>query len=136
MFDLIHEFAVLGTTFFMMALATVWYSPMLFGKAWMRETGVTDEMVEKMQPHMWKHMLLTFVSYAGMLVFLALLVVYAPILGFVVWKAAAAVALFVALTAVAPTLFEGRSLTYYAIRVGFYVVFIVSGTLMLQYWPW
>lgn len=136
MFDLIHEFAVLGTACFMMALATVWYSPMLFGKAWMRETGITDEMIEKAQPHMWQHMLLTFVSYVGMLGFLSLLVVYAPVLGFVVWKAAAALALFLALAAVAPTLFEGRSVTYYGIRVGFYAVFIILGALMLQYWPW
>ena len=136
MFELVHEFAVLGTAFFMMALATVWYSPMLFGRAWMRETGISQEDVDAMQPQMWKHILLTFISYAAMLTMLAYVVVYAPILGFVVWKTAIAIAFFVAMAAVAPTLFEGRSATYYFIRVGFYAVFIVVGTLMLQYWPW
>lgn len=136
MFELVHEFAVLGTACFMMALATVWYSPMLFGKAWMRETGISQEDVDAMQPHMWKHMLLTFISYAAMLMILAHVVVYAPILGFVVWKIALLIAFFVAMAAVAPALFEGRSVTYYFIRTGFYAVFIVVGTLMLQYWPW
>jgi len=136
MFDLIHEFAVLGTACFMMALATVWYSPMLFGNRWMKEVGITQEMVEAMEPQMWKHMVLTFVSYTGMLVLLALVGVYAPVLGFEVWKVAVAITFFVACAAVGPTLFEGRSRAYSLIRVGFYAVFIIIGTLMLQHWPW
>lgn len=136
MFELIHEFAVLGTACFMMALATVWYSPMLFGSLWMRETGITDAMVDEKKPQMLRDMLLTYISYVGMLGLLALVVVYAPLLGFTVFQAAIAIALFTALSAVPSTLFEGRSFSYYLIRTGFYVVFIVVGTLMLAYWPW
>lgn len=136
MFDLIHEFSVLGTACFMMALATVWYSPMLFGKAWMRELSITDEMVEQAQPDMWKHLSLTFFSYVGILSLLALLIAYVPLLGFPVWRVSVALALFVAFAAVGPAVFEGRSVTYYAIRVGFYIVFIIVGTFILQYWPW
>lgn len=136
MFELIHEFAVLGTACFMMALATVWYSPMLFGTAWIREAKISDEMMAAGESQLWKHMVLTFISYTFMLGLLALVVVYAPVLGFAVWKVVVAIALFYALAAVGPTVFEGRSLTYYAIGVGFHSLFIIMGTLMLQYWPW
>lgn len=136
MFELIHEFAVLGTACFMMALATVWYSPILFGGLWMRETGITDKMIEEKEPQMLRDMLIAYVSYVGMLGLLALVVVYAPMLGVTVLQAAIVIAIFTALSSIGPALFEGRSLTYYLIRVGFYTVFIIIGTLMLEYWPW
>ena len=136
MFEVIHEFAVLGTTCFMMALATVWYSPMMFGAVWMREARLTDEMVEKAKSDMWKHMVLTFISYTIMLGLLALMVVYAPVLALTPMQASGLLALFVAAVAVPTTLFEGRSLTYYGIQVGFWILFIIIGTYILQYWPW
>lgn len=136
MFEVVHEFAVLGTTFFMMALATVWYSPMLFGGVWLKEARLTDEMLEKAEPHMLKHMILTFVSYALMLVLIAHMVVYAPLLSLKAIEAAGLLVLFVTLGAIPTVLFEGRSIRYFGIQVGFYAVFILLGTLILQYWPW
>ena len=136
MFEVIHEFAILGTACFMMALATVWYSPMLFGNIWMKEVSLTEEMVEKTKPDMWKHMALTFGSYVVMLGLLALVVAYAPLLSLSPLTAAGFLALFVAAGAVPTILFEGRSITYYSIYVGFYVLFIILGVLILQYWPW
>lgn len=136
MFEVIHEFAVLGTACFMLALATIWYSPLLFGKVWMRETKMTQEMLEKAQPDNWKHMLVTFVSYVVMLGLLAVMVVYAPLLGLTPLCAAGLLSLFVVAGVVPTTLFEGRSFRYFAIQAGFSVLFIVLGTLMLQYWPW
>lgn len=136
MFDLIHEFSVLGTACFMMALATVWYSPMLFGTRFMRESGVTQKMIDDKQPQMLKHMALTFVSYVGMLTVLALLGSVASVLGMAVWEIAALASLFIACALIPAVLFEGRSGVYYAIQAGFYVVFVMLGTLMIQYWPW
>ena len=136
MFEAIHEFAVLGTTCFMMALATVWYSPMMFGTIWMKEARLTDDMIEKSKPDMWKHMTLTFVSYTVMLAFIAQMVVYAPLLSLKAIEAAGLLVLFVAAGAVPLVLFEGRSIRYFGIQIGFYAVFILLGTLMLQYWPW
>lgn len=136
MFEVIHEFAVLGTACFMMALATVWYSPMLFGTQWMKEVGLTDEMIEKTKPDMWKHMVLTFISYVVMLGLLAYVVVYAPLLSLTPLMAAGLLGAFVAAGAVPAVLFEGRTVRYYAIHVGFSILFIVLGVLILQYWPW
>lgn len=133
---MIHEFAVLGTASFMMALATVWYSPMLFGKIWMKETGLTEEKIQAAEVHMIKHMILTFVSYTIMLGLLAYFLAYVPLLSVTAIQAVGMISLFVAASAVGPTLFEGRSLQYYAIRVGFYVLFIMLGTFILEFWPW
>ena len=136
MFEVVHEFAVLGTTCFMMALAIVWYSPMLFGTVWMKEARLTEDMIQKNVPDIWKHMMLTFVSYALMLTLIAQMVVYAPLLSLEALEAAGVLVLFVVLGSVAPVLLEGRSLRYFGIQTGFYTVFILLGTLILQYWPW
>jgi hypothetical protein len=136
MLEVIPLLAILGTTCFMMALATIWYSPLLFGLLWMKETGLTDEMVEKAKPAFWKHMVLTFVSYGSMLGLLSCIVVYAPLLGLAPLSAASLLLLFVAAAGVPSVLSEGRSFRYYSIYIGFYVVFILLGTVMLQHWPW
>ena len=136
MFEAVHIFAVLGTACFMMALATVWYSQMLFGKMWMREAKVTPQMIEDAQPRLYTHMFLTFCSYVVMLTLLSFLVAYAPLLSISPLQAAGLLSVFVAAGAVAPTLFEGKSIYYYFIRIGFYILFVVLGTAILQYWPW
>jgi len=136
MFEVIHEFAVLGTACFMMALAVVWYSPMLFGNLWMKELGITEEILEKKKPDMWKHMILTFISYTVMLGLLAQMVVYAPLLTLSPVEAAGLLVLFIAAGAIPVSLFEGRSYKYYGIQIGFYALFIFLGTFILQYWPW
>jgi hypothetical protein len=120
----------------MLALATIWYSPMLFGKLWMKETNITQEMVEAAEADTWKHMLITFVSYVVMLGLLALMVAVAPKVSLTPVQAAVLLSVFVSAGSVSTTLFEGRSARYFFIQSGFHVVFIFVGTLMLQYWPW
>lgn len=136
MFDVVHEFAVLGTTFFMMALATVWYSPMLFGKRWISEARITDTMLASAESQAGKHMVLTFCSYAVMLFMLALVVAYAPRVGLQPLEAAGLIVLFVSAGAIPAALFEGRSIRYFGIQAGFYSIFIVVGVALLEYWPW
>jgi len=136
MFEMIHEFAVLGTACFMMALATVWYSPMLFGNIWMKEVGLTEDILEEKKSDMWKHMLLTFISYCVMLGLLSLVVVYAPLLSLEPWLVAVGLTAFVAAVGVPAVLFEGRSFRYYTIQTGFNILFIMFGVMILQYWPW
>lgn len=136
MFEVVHEFAVLGTACFMMALATVWYSPVLFGKVWMKETGLTDEMVNDAQSQMWTHLILTFVSYVVLLTLLAQVIAYAPVVALAPLQASGLLTLFVAAILIPVILSEGRSVRYFMVQVGFNAVFILLGTLILQYWPW
>ena len=43
----INWIAVLVATLASFALGALWYSPALFGKAWQRETGLTDEKLKQ-----------------------------------------------------------------------------------------
>ncbi len=133
---MIDIFAVIGTSLFMMALATVWYSPFLFGRQWMKEVGLTEAVLEEKESESYKHMILTFVSYSVLLSLLSLVVAYAPKLSIDSLYIAGGITLFVAALGVPSVLSEGKSLRYYMIQTGFYVVFIMTGVAMLEYWPW
>lgn len=45
-----------------MALGFVWYSPFVFGKIWMKEKGLTKEVLAKNQRKMQKFYLLSFIA--------------------------------------------------------------------------
>jgi len=44
---LINIWAVLISALAFWALGSLWYSPVLFGKRWQKETGLTDENIKK-----------------------------------------------------------------------------------------
>jgi len=62
-FAAIHEFAVLGTTFFILALATLWYSPLLFGNLWLRVSKTTGVVFDETKAGFWKQLGSAFVAH-------------------------------------------------------------------------
>ena len=107
----------------------VWYSPALFGNAWMRETGLTDEALKKRNP----------AAIFGPSFVLALLMAFnlaafigtEATTGFAVAAAFAAGFGWVALAMGVTALFEGRSLRLWLIDAGYHVVsFVVMGAVI------
>lgn len=136
MFESINIIAVLGTTLVMMAAGTVWYSPMLFGNAWMKAVGLTDEDVQNAKPHMLKNVLVTFIAYFTMLFLLAHLLERVSLLGIGMYDAALYLSIFVLAFFAAMTAWENRAWAYYVIHAGFYVAFIFAGSVIINLWPW
>jgi hypothetical protein len=136
MFESVNEIAVVGATFFMMAAGTVWYSPMFFGNAWLRELRVSDTDIENTKQHMWRQLLITFVTYGAMLMIIAKVNTFAPEVGISVAEASFALAAFVALLFFATVQWEQKSMKYYLISTGFYSFFIIAGSFIIDYWPW
>lgn len=135
-FAVIHEFAVIGTTFFMLALATLWYSPLLFGTMWARVSKQAGVVFDESSANFVRQLSLTFIAYAVEVSLLAWLLAYAPGHGLVPWQLAAVLMLFTAAVTAPPVLFEDRPVAYYAIHTGFMVVFIGVSVAALTYWPW
>ncbi len=54
--------AVLVAGFVSMAVGFLWYSPMLFGKPWMKLMGITKESMKEAQKEMGKMYALSFVA--------------------------------------------------------------------------
>ena len=136
MLEGINIVAVLGTTFFMMASATVWFSPLMFGKQWLQALKVSESEIEASRNDMLLHLALTAFSYATALAVLAHVI--SQVTYIEVGNAEVIGAMTVLVVAVLgnTTLWENRSWVYFLVNAGFYVYFVVVGMLMIQYWPW
>jgi len=134
-FELIDIVAVLATAFFMMALCTIWYSSMLFGKVWNKEVGILPLWLQSTKGHM---LLLgtTFVCYVIALCVLSYVVTIAPLLSLSLLQIASLSTLFALALLGMFSVAEGRRFPYYFVNAGFLAVFITGGILILAYWPW
>lgn len=138
MIEGINIVAVLGATFFMMASATVWYSPMLFGRWWLAALGATEAEIEASRHNMLLQLCLMAISYAAALLVIALFLhewgreFVAPD----VMRFAGTLGLLVVALFGSTVLWENKHRTYFLITAGFYLYFIVVGALLIHYWPW
>lgn len=136
MFESVNLIAVLGTTFFMLASATIWFSPLLFGKWWLQELKVTEAEIEANRQNIYLHLVLMAGGYFAALLVLMHYVVRYDVTTDVVWQHAGAVAVLVGALFGSMVLWENRSYRYFLVVGGFYGYFIVIGMVLLTYWPW
>lgn len=136
MFEVVNEVAVIGTTFFMVALATLWYSEYLFQKPWMNSVGLEVNDMDRARSRMKHNFVITFCTYAITIFFLALASGYAQMFDLSVQKMAVSIALGFSAFMAGFVVWEQRSATYYFITAGFGSIFIIASMLLLYYWPW
>ena len=123
-------------------LGMLWYSPALFGKAWMKEMKFSEADMKKAQAKSMSGKLLTsFISGLLMMFMLSYLMgflfffdvspsiaeifVGGSIIGFMIWLS------FIAITLLGSVLWEGKSMKLYWINTGYYLVsFLVLGGLL------
>lgn len=122
-FALINWLAVITATIIAMALGFVWYHPAVFGKAWMKELGKTQEQLGNPGP---KYALMI----AGSFVEATVLALFIKALGAPVLVNSATIGLWIAVGFVATTflgeaIFSGKSWRLYLINVGYYALTLV-----------
>jgi Protein of unknown function (DUF1761) len=136
LFSVIHEFAVLGTTFFIMALATLWYSSLAFGETWARVSGVSSAIFDESSTDFIKQLVVAFFAYGIQITLLAWLIALVSTVGMTPMWAAVLLSIFVLAATAAPVVYETKVWQYYAIHSGFMVLSIVVSVASLTYWPW
>ena len=128
-------------TIFVAALATfalgaLWYSPLLFGKLWMKVHGHSADKIAEMQQSTGKIYGVSFVCYVVMAAVLAILVSYTGVatasgglwLGFLCWLGFAAT---IGLTA---NLFSEKPLAAYLIDAGYQLAYLLFMGALLALW--
>ncbi|UTA47112.1 DUF1761 domain-containing protein [Simiduia sp. 21SJ11W-1] len=128
-FASLNIFAILCAALISFALGGIWYSPLLFGKRWMLETGISEEDAKKQN-----------MARVFGLAFLANLVIALNLAMFLGAESTLASGAFygflagfgwVAMAMGVNDLFEQRSFTLYAINAGFNVVgFTLMGAII------
>lgn len=132
----INFLAILVCGVVYMVLGSLWYSPLLFGKIWMRFMDKSEEELKEMQKGVWKSYVLSFIGSLVMAYVLAHIIKYAEgktvldgfMSGISVWFG------FVVTTHLAPVLFEGRRPELYVINSFYNLVSLVIMGIVLTVW--
>ena len=132
-FSTINYFAVLAAALSTFVLGGLWYSPLLFGKAWMRANNFTDEAVQtfsKARMFGWS-IIFSLVMAANLAMFLA-----GPNTNATWGMTAGALAGlgWVAMAAAVIGVFENRSWAYIAINGGYMTIAFVIMGLIIGAW--
>jgi hypothetical protein len=125
----VNVWAVLAAAVSAFVLGGLWYSPVAFGKAWMRETGLSEEELARGNPAMifGTSFVLALIAAAVFAAFLG----PAPPFGFAAAAGLAAGVAWVASSFGINYLFERKSLRLFLINAGYHVVqFTLIGAIL------
>jgi hypothetical protein len=132
----VNYLAVLAAAAATFALGALWYSPLLFARAWTQAHGYTPEKVAAMQKSAGRAYAVSFACYVVMAFVLALLAGYTGAttavqglwLGFLVWLGFAAT---IGLTA---NMFSDKPLATYLIDAGYQLAHLLLMGVILALW--
>lgn len=128
--------AVLVAAIISMIIGGFWYSPILFGKAWMKLSGISEEQMKEGKKRMGKAYVVTFITLLIMAYVLSH-IVYAfgaatisggLQAGFWVWLG------FIATTMLGPVLWMGKPVKLYILDTGHYLVAALLMGAILALW--
>jgi hypothetical protein len=133
----INYWAVLVCGIVSLIIGSLWYSPALFGKVWMKEIGMSKEKMDQAKQKGMAG------SYVGM--FIGALVMALVLAHLIIWTGAITVGAaigvgiviwlgFNVVGALGDTIFGGRSWAYYFINIGFYLLQVVIFAAILGAW--
>ena len=118
-------------------LGAVWYSPVLFGRQWMKLMGINQKDSKTMHKTAWKGYVGMFITLLVMAYILAHFVAYTEattfllgaVTGFWIWLG------FLATTMMGSIFWENKSFRLYLINVGHYLVVLLLMGGILAVWP-
>jgi len=127
----INYLAVIAAAVIYMGVAALWYSPLMFGRSWMRENKLDEETLE--QRGMFPALAYAFIAALVLAFGIAMLI---ALTGRESWFGGALIGLFAGVLISAPAalpvyVFENRSLHLYALNEGMPVIaFAIMGAVI------
>lgn len=129
----VNWLAVIAAAVSMFVIGGIWYSPLLFDKAWQRAANLSDEDIARGNPAVifGGAFVLTLIMAANLAFFIA-----GPevTLGFAIGAAVAAGLGWAALSVGVLSLFERRPLSYFLINGGYLTIGFAAMGLVLGLW--
>ncbi len=129
-FDEINIFAVLAAALSAFALGGLWYSPMLFGRLWQREAGLSNVT----KPHGAKVFIIAFVLSLIAALAMALLLQRKPGLFMAIHTGVLAGLCWVSTSFGINYLFAGRSFKLFLIDAGYHTLQFILYGIILGVW--
>jgi hypothetical protein len=136
MLSTIHWLPVIGAAVAVFAIGALWYSPVLFGKAWVKAHGHTPEKIEAMRATMGRAYGVSFVCYVVMAVAMAILIQRMDVIyvrGGVKLGALIGVG-FAATVGLTANMFSEKPLATWLIDAGYQIVYLMVMGAILVAW--
>lgn len=132
MFTGIHELSVLVSAVLSVAIGSIWYSPLLFGRPWMRAAGLTVEDEELSGTEAF------LLTVKGVLLQTVFFFAVAALMSQAESLLTLGALLSVLLVSfmVSAVVWERRPLSYLLIHAGYGVLALATGIGIIAYWPW
>ena len=133
----VNEFAVFVTALIVIVIGALWYSPVLFGRIWMRLSGIDEKKIAASKRQgMIKSYILALVGTILLLYVVAHFILYLKVssvgdsfqFAFWMWVG------LIAPTHLGIVLWEGKPLALYLITVGYYLVALLVASPILAVW--
>lgn len=132
----IHWLPVIGSAVAVFAIGALWYSPMLFGRAWVKAHGHTPEKIEAMRANMGRAYGVSFVCYVVMAAAMAILLKRMDVIyvrGGVKLGALIGVG-FAATVGLTANMFSEKKLAAWLIDAGYQIVYLMVMGAILVAW--
>ena len=136
MLPTIHWLPVIGSAVAVFAIGALWYSPVLFGKAWVKAHGHTPEKIAAMRATMGRAYGVSFVCYVVMAVAMAILLKRMDVIyvrGGVKLGALIGVG-FAATVGLTANMFSEKPLATWLIDAGYQIVYLMVMGAILVAW--
>jgi uncharacterized protein YneF (UPF0154 family) len=136
MLPLIHILPVVVSAVAVFAIGALWYSPLLFGKQWVKAHGYTEEKIKAMRASMGRAYGVSFLCYLVMAAAMSILIgrigITLPIGGV---KLGAVIGLgFAATIGLTANMFSEKPLATYVIDAGYQIVYLMVMGVILVVW--
>ena len=132
----IHPLSVIVSAVAVFAIGALWYSPVLFGKAWVNAHGYTPEKIEAMRAAMGRAYAVSFLCYVVMAAAMAMLIGRMDIIyvrGGVKLGALIGVG-FAATIGLTANMYSEKRLVVWLIDSGYQIVFLMVMGAILVAW--
>lgn len=136
MFENVHEIAVLVSAILAMAVGSIWYSPLLFGKHWMRAAGLKESDLDSQKDKIVRLMVYAFIANLVLLFVVAKFVGIAQAAGETIKSVGTLLVILLGAMMAGAVIWEERPISYLFINVGYATVIIFGGMSVIWYWPW
>ena len=128
----INIIAIIIATLVQFFIGYLWYSKMLFGNMFMKALGKTEDELKMNAVDIIGPLVLAFLTFLFFAIILDLFVVFdlvfSLVLALIVWVG------FIATTNLYAVFFESRNFTLYLLNVGYQLVGLLIGALILGLW--
>jgi hypothetical protein len=136
MFDEVNEIAIIVTALLGIAIGSIWYSPLVFGKYWMSAARLTKEDLA-----MSRASLVRSIGYAS-IANIVFVYIVARLIGLVAAQdfplavLGVLLILFLVTSMTSVVVWEKKSFVYLMIHAGYGSIIVCISILVLAFWPW